>query len=66
MNCSNYYGVEIELYTVIHHQYYQMVDLLIQYCRQSIGRSNQYALPYVIAKYHKEVKISRKLEKKDW
>ena len=34
-------------YTVVHHQYYQMVDLLTQFCRKTMGGLNPYALPYV-------------------
>ena len=37
-------------YTVMHHQYYQMVDLLTQHCRQTMGGLNPYALPYVPSK----------------
>ena len=34
-------------YTVVHHQYYQMVDLLIQHWRRTMGGLNPYALPHV-------------------
>ena len=34
-------------YTVVHHQYYQMVDLLIQHWRRTMGGLNPYALPYI-------------------
>ena len=39
--------VHAGIYTVAHHQYYQMVDLLMQYCRKSMGGLNPYAMPYV-------------------
>ena len=34
-------------YTVVHHQCYQMVDLLTQHCRKTMGGLNPHALPYV-------------------
>jgi hypothetical protein len=34
-------------YTVAHHQYYQMVDLLTQLCRRTMGGLNPHAVPYV-------------------
>ena len=33
-------------HTVIHHQYYQMVDLLMQFCRRTMGGLNPHALPH--------------------
>lgn len=33
--------------TTMHHQYYQMVDLLIEYCRKSMGGLNPHVVPYV-------------------
>ena len=33
-------------HTMMHHQYYQMVDLLIEYCRKSMGGLNPCAMPY--------------------
>ena len=36
-------------YTVMHHQYYQMVDILMQYCKKSMGGLNPHALPYAPA-----------------
>ena len=33
-------------HTIIHHQYYQMVDLLIEYCRKSMGGLNPRTMPY--------------------
>ena len=33
-------------YTVVHHQYYQMVDLLIQHWRRTMSGLNPYALPH--------------------
>ena len=33
-------------HTVAHHQYYQMVDLLIQHCRRTMGGLNPHALPH--------------------
>ena len=54
------YGVDfIEPHTVIHHQYYQMVDLLIQYCRRLMCRLNPYALSYVPLKNH-DIEIKKK------
>ena len=35
------------MHAVIHHQHYQMVDLLTQCCRQSMGGLNPHALLYV-------------------
>ena len=32
--------------TAVHHQYYQMVDILMQHCRKSMGGLNPHALPY--------------------
>ena len=37
-------------YTVMHHQHYQMVDLLMQHCRQTMGGLNPHALPHVPSK----------------
>ena len=33
--------------TVVHHQCYQMVDLLMQHCRKTMGGLNPCALPHV-------------------
>ena len=33
-------------YTVVHHQHYQMVDLLMQCCRKTMGGLNPHALPH--------------------
>ena len=64
MSSRYYYGVDIGLYTVIYYQYYQMVDLLIQYCHQSIGGLNPCTLLYVLVQHHEEVKMNRKLDEK--
>ena len=32
--------------TIMHHQYYQMVDLLIEYCRKSIGGLDPHVVPH--------------------
>ena len=45
-------GSDSGLHTVIHHQCYQMVDLLIQHFRRSMCGLNPYALPYM--PQHKE------------
>ena len=33
-------------HTIAHHQYYQMVDLLIEHCRKSMGGLNPHAVPH--------------------
>ena len=57
-NNSVNYGVDTGPHTVIHHQHYQMVNLLIQHCRRSMGGLNPYALPCVSSK-HREKKKDR-------
>ena len=60
MNEDVNYSVDfIRLYTVFHHYYYQMVDVLIQYCRRLICRLNPYTLLYVPFKYH-DIEIKKK------
>ena len=64
MSSSDCCGVDTGPHAVTHHQYYQMVDLLMQHCRRSIGRLNPHALPHVPVQHHEEVKMNRKPDKK--
>ena len=52
-------------YTITHHQYYQMVDLLILCCRKTMGGLNPYALPYAPSKQKKVPKESTHDQKKN-
>ena len=64
MSSSDYCGVDTGPHAVTHHQYYQMVDLLMQCCLQFMGGLNPHALPYVPVQHHEEVKMNRKPDKK--
>ena len=44
--------------TVMHHQHYQMVDLLMQHCRKTMGGLNPNALPYAPLKQQNAKKES--------
>ena len=51
-NSNNYknngnHGSDFGTHTVIHHQHYQMVDLLMQHCRRSMCRLNPHALTHM-------------------
>ena len=60
MNENANYGIDFTgPHMVIHHQYYQIVDLLIQYCRQLICGLNPYALLYALLK-HRSIEIKNK------
>lgn len=50
---------------VMHHQHYQMIDLLIQHCRQSMRGLNPHALPCVPSQHQEIEKKSRNQEDKD-
>ena len=52
-------------YTIMHHQHYQMVDLLILCCRKTMGGLNPHALPYVPSKQQKVPKESTHDQKKN-
>ena len=45
--------------TVIHHQHYQMVNLLMQHCRRSMCGLNQCALTHAPSQ-HRESEIKKK------
>ena len=66
-NNEKWNGVDfLEVYIVSYHQYFQMVDLLIQYCWQLVNRLNPCALPYVLPQYQEEIKkMSVKYEEKN-
>ena len=64
-NNINYYSIHTGLYTDIYHQYYQMVDLLIQYSQKLIDGLNPYVLLYVLSQYQEDAKMNRKQEEKD-
>ena len=60
MNENANYGVDFTgLHMVIHYQYYQMVDLLIQYCRRLIFKLNPHTLLYIPLK-HWDIEIKKK------
>ena len=44
-NCNR--GSDFSICAVIHHQYYQMVDLLMQNCRQSMSGLNPHSLTHM-------------------
>jgi len=60
------YGVDFTgPHTVIHHQHYQMVDLLMQCCRRSMCGLNPHILPCAPSQ-HREIEIkNRNQEDKD-
>ena len=52
-------------HAVMHHQHYQMVDLLIQHCRKTMGGLNPNALPCALSKQQKVPKESTCDQKKN-
>ena len=61
-NCIDFSGP----HAVIHHQHFQMVDLLTQHCRRSMNGLNACALPCVQPQCQEEInKMNGKQEEKD-